>query len=319
MKTKILREKYVWILLLFSLIGLFPFFQNYFFGYDFVFQGARLASFYKNLQEGVILPRWAGQLNSGYGHPVLIFLYPFVFYLGSIFHFLGLSIVDSVKGLFVFGYIFSCVFMYFFGKKLWGERIGFLVAFVYLYSPYRFVNMYDRAALGEHMALAFLPLIFWSLTCLYQAKKAKPRHLTLTAVSFALTILSHNLIFLMSFPLIFAFWHYLIFRYRNHFLSRKTIFGITGFVWGLCLSAFFWMPVVFERRYTLYDQIANPEYYRISLLPLYQLFLSANYKILGFLQFNGGNWVYSTLSPIQWLIFLAGIYFVVRFWKFEKR
>ena len=37
---------------------------------------ARIANFYQNLGEGNLIPRWAGNLNWGYGHPILMFLYP---------------------------------------------------------------------------------------------------------------------------------------------------------------------------------------------------------------------------------------------------
>mgnify|MGYP001590198170 FL=1 len=50
---------------------------------------ARIANFYQNLTEGNIIPRWAGNLNWGYGHPILEFLYPFPSYFASFFHFLG--------------------------------------------------------------------------------------------------------------------------------------------------------------------------------------------------------------------------------------
>ena len=61
---------------------------------------ARIANFYQNLDEGVIIPRWGGNLNWGYGHPVLMFLYPLPSYFASFFHFLGNSLVDSVKIVF---------------------------------------------------------------------------------------------------------------------------------------------------------------------------------------------------------------------------
>ena len=58
---------------------------------------ARIANFYQNLSEGNIIPRWAGNLNWGYGHPILEFLYPLLSYLASFFHFFGFTFVDSVK------------------------------------------------------------------------------------------------------------------------------------------------------------------------------------------------------------------------------
>src|SRR3989344_7884005 len=61
---------------------------------------ARIANFYKNLEEGVLIPRWASNLNWGYGHPILMFLYPLPSYATSFFHLLGFSFVDSLKIVF---------------------------------------------------------------------------------------------------------------------------------------------------------------------------------------------------------------------------
>src|SRR6266581_4563531 len=61
---------------------------------------ARIANFYRNLQEGILIPRWAGNLNWGYGHPILMFLYPLSSYFASIFHLMQFSFVDSTKLVF---------------------------------------------------------------------------------------------------------------------------------------------------------------------------------------------------------------------------
>ncbi|HVZ58169.1 MAG TPA: hypothetical protein VG935_00235, partial [Patescibacteria group bacterium] len=58
---------------------------------------ARIANFYQNLTEGVLIPRWAGNLNWGYGHPVLMFLYPLPSYMAAVFRWLNFSLIDSTK------------------------------------------------------------------------------------------------------------------------------------------------------------------------------------------------------------------------------
>src|SRR3990167_7437139 len=68
---------------------------------------ARIANFYQSLSEGNIIPRWAENLNWGYGHPILMFLYPLPSYATSLFHLLGFSLVDSVKLVFAVAFIAS--------------------------------------------------------------------------------------------------------------------------------------------------------------------------------------------------------------------
>lgn len=72
---------------------------------------ARIASFYQSLHEGHIIPRWAGNLNFGYGHPVLEFFYPLPSYIASFFHFVGFSFIESTKIVFGIGLIGSGICM----------------------------------------------------------------------------------------------------------------------------------------------------------------------------------------------------------------
>src|SRR5215213_4479111 len=73
---------------------------------------ARIANFYQSLQQGIIIPRWAANLNWGYGHPILMFLYPMPSYIASFFHFLSFSLVDSTKIVFALSFLLTTVTMY---------------------------------------------------------------------------------------------------------------------------------------------------------------------------------------------------------------
>src|SRR5258708_5812793 len=85
----------------------------------------RLANFYANLQEGILVPRWSGNLNWGYGHPVLTFLYPLPSYLGSIFHALGFTFVDSTKLVFGISFILSGLTMYLWIQSFLSKKAAF--------------------------------------------------------------------------------------------------------------------------------------------------------------------------------------------------
>src|SRR3989339_786043 len=92
-----------WLILFFisllPLIGLVP--NSLPITHDGADHVARIANFFQGLSEGVIIPRWASNLNWGYGHPILMFLYPLSSYIGSFFHTLGFSFVSSVNLVFV--------------------------------------------------------------------------------------------------------------------------------------------------------------------------------------------------------------------------
>ena len=89
---------------------------------------ARIANFYQGLSEGTVFPRWAGNLNWGYGHPVLMFLYPLSLFSASLFHFIGFSYIDSLKIIFGLGYIASGLTIYLWAKEQFGEYMGMAVA-----------------------------------------------------------------------------------------------------------------------------------------------------------------------------------------------
>jgi len=208
---------------------------------------ARIANFYQSLHEGNIVPRWAGNLNWGYGHPVLMFLYPLPSYLASLLHWLGFSLVDSVKLLFATAYIVSMLAMYWWVKLEWGKIPGFIAALLYGFAPYRFVDMYVRGALGEHVSFIFLPLIMLSIIRLSHGHLAKWG--ILVSLATAGLLLSHNAVSIMFIPVIII---YIIYCFSFHDDSIKFIILTVGFILlGFLMSAFFWLPALLEGKYTL--------------------------------------------------------------------
>lgn len=217
---------------------------------------ARIANFYSNLQEGNIIPRWAGNLNWGYGHPILEFLYPLPSYIASLFHFFGFSLIDSVKIVFGLGMVLSLFFMYLWLSSFLGELPALLGALLYTYAPYRFVDLYVRGDIGENLAFAFVPITLYFLHKLYKNQKYK--YSIFGAISLALLILSHNAISLMLMPFILAYCFYLIWLSNfNKYLILNTLFAV---LIGFSLSAFFWIPGLMEGKYTLRNIVTQGSY-----------------------------------------------------------
>src|SRR3989344_2058741 len=160
---------------------------------------ARIANFYQNLKEEVIVPRWAANLNWGYGHPTLMFLYPLPSYVSSVFHSFGFSLVDSVKLVFGLSFIASALTMYLWMKTAFGRTAGIFGALLYTFAPYRFVDIYVRGALGEHVAFIFPPLVFYGLLQLAKNNRSQAGGVII-ALSMAGLILSHNAVPLMVLP-----------------------------------------------------------------------------------------------------------------------
>lgn len=257
---------------------------------------ARTANFYQSLSEGNLVPRWAANLNWGYGHPILMFLYPLPSYMASIFHVLGFSLVDSTKLVFVVSYVLSMVFMYLWVSAVWGEPAGVAAAVVYGYSPYRFVDLYVRGALGEHVAFIFPPLIGLSIWKL--AKTMKIYYWLILAFSVWGLVLSHNAVSLMIAPLVFLYMVY-IWIYETNKSRQFLISALVAVCLAFLSSSFFWFPAYIEGKYTLRDIVTRGEFQN-RFVPIVKLFYSK-------WSYGGAGELSKEVGLLQWLVFLAGI------------
>ncbi len=219
---------WLFFLVLFSLLPLLDFLKA---GLPLTHDGqdhvARIANFYQSLSEGNFIPRWAANLNWGYGHPILMFLYPLPSYFACFFRFLGFSLVDTTKIVFCLGFILSGVFMYLWLREIWGEEAGLMAGLLYMFAPYRFVDLYVRGAIGENLAFVWPPLICYF--ALKFSKKPYWRYFVGGSLSLAFLILSHNAISLMFLPVVFGYLTYLI------LISKKKIFYILYFIFSSVL------------------------------------------------------------------------------------
>jgi len=213
---------------------------------------ARIANFYQSVSEGSVIPRWAGNLNWGYGHPVVTFLYPLPSYIASLFHFMGFSFVDSTKLVFGIAYSASLLAMFFWLRSAWGVMPAVVGAVLYGFAPYRFVDLYVRGAIGEHVAFVFPPLILLGLLQLARSQKQVHWWGGLVALSSAGLILSHNALSLIFFPIVGFYALYLIF-FETKNQRSLILYSLFYILLGFGLAAFYWIPALLEGKYTLRD------------------------------------------------------------------
>lgn len=310
---KIIISNNRFLLFALILISLVPLLDLFHAGFPITHDGqdhvARIANFYQNLKEGNLIPRWAGNLNWGYGHPILMFLYPMSSYAASFFHFLGFSLVDSTKIVFAMFYVLSGITMYLFVRETLDKRSAVIAGLLYIFAPYRFVDLYVRGAIGEHVAFVFPPLIFYSLLKVYKGDRKKI-YIILGSFSLAGLILSHNAISLMFLPLIFLYALYLVFSTKNR-LGLCLNYSLL-ILFGFGLSAFFWIPAFFEGKYTLRD-IVTAKVDALSFSSFDRFFYS-NWS------YGGTGQLSVMVGVVQWItVFLSLPLFVVLFKKKNKQ
>lgn len=269
---------------------------------------ARIANFYHSLSEGHIVPRWAGNLNWGYGHPILMFLYPLPSYMSSLFHSFGFSLVTSVKLVFGVSFVLSGLTMYLWMNAAFGKRSAFIGSLLYLFAPYRFVDLYVRGAIGEHVAFIFPPLILYFL---FKLSKSSSRLITKYFIGLSLSlaglILSHNAIAIMFLPVIALYGIYLYF-----FEAKKQVLFIVYcllfIALGFAVSAFFWIPALFEGKYTLRDIVTAGE--------AMQRFVPWSWFLYSPWNYGGGSELSKSLGLMQWIgIMFSG--FII--WKSKDK
>lgn len=268
---------------------------------------ARIANFYQSLSEGNLIPRWGGNLNWGYGHPVLMFLYPLPSYITSVFHLIGFSFVDGVKITFAIAFVASTLGMFLWAKNEWGIIPATGAAVLYGFAPYRFVDLYVRGALGEHVAFVFPPLILAGISGVSRGKNI---HIWGPVTSVAVTglLLSHNAVSLMMIPVIFLYALYVYYSDKNSmkFIVRVSVFSLIG----ILISSFFLIPAFLEGKYTLRDIVTGSETLT-RFVPAENFFISEwNY---------GGTASFSKeIGVVQWLVVGLAVLFVFKTGKKYK-
>lgn len=299
-------QRYTWFLIV-VVIGLAPLYPllhpGMFEGHDSQDHVARIANFYANLQEGIIIPRWAENLNWGYGHPILMFLYPLPSYTAALFHAIGFSLIDATKIVFGLGFFLSGLTMYLWIRKLWGREAGAVAAILYLLAPYRFVDLYVRGAIGENFFFIWPPLILY---CYHQLIKTRSmRYLIFGSLAMGCMILSHNALSIIYLPLMGVYAVLLILT-----SSRKittTLLSAAMTMLGFAVSAFFWIPAYLEGKYTLRDIVTAGEIFK-RYEPISRLLYSD-------WSFGGTGQMSVQVGIVHWIMVFAGCFFIYNLFK----
>lgn len=267
------------VLILITLPTLLPFLNTkFFYTQDYIFI-ARLQQMSTALSAGQFPVRWAPDLR--YGEPLFNYYAPLPYYAGAVIHLLGFNFIWVAKILFMLSAFLSAAAMYLLTNYLFGKRAGLLAATLYVYAPYRAVDMYVRGALSETWAFIFLPLIFYSSAVI--AEKANFKKVGLLSLSLAGLFLTHNVTTLMFLPFLFLWWIYLIIREKSR---TVLLYFFLASLLGFGLAAFFLLPAFFEDSFiqTKYLTVGyfNFRAHFIAVRQLFSLFWGYGSSVWGF-------------------------------------
>jgi len=254
---------------------------------------ARLYDFNLALKTGQFPPRWMQHLGFGYGFPLFIFYPPVIYYIAELFYGAGVSIILSTKVMMGLGFILAALFMYAWIKNRFGRLSGIFAALLYTYAPYHAVDLYVRGAVAEFFSFVWIPALFWMIDLISSTKRMK--YVYVGGIFFALIILTHNLVALSFIPFLCIYALGVLFSNKYDKKKILVLYLIAAFL-GVGLSAFFWMPALLEKQYTIVDDILTKQL--------------ASYKIhfVYLQQFWNSPWGYggSVAGPIDGLSFQVG-------------
>ncbi len=258
----------------------------------------RLYEYDKCVADLQIPCRWAPDSAYGYGEPMFNFYTQLPYAFGEIFRFLGFSVIDSIKALFISSLILSAFAMFLLAKQFWGNNLSALIsALIYTYAPYRAVDVWVRGALPEALAFIFFPLITYYFNDYVLNKRL--RSLFLFGLAVSGLVLTHNLSMLMFF-IFFSLWAiYFFTKYKAWNLIPKFI--LIGIL-SLGISAFYILPVVFESKLITLTETTQGYYdFKLHFVTLKQLLISRYWGYGGSLWGNDDRLSLS-VGQIQWIL-----------------
>lgn len=266
-----------------------PIFDYGFFPVHDDLQIQRVYEMVNAVKDGQFPARIVKNLGYGYHYPLFNFYGPLPYYVGALFVFLGFNYLFAGKAIFFIPNFLSIIFMFFLAKKITKNNyLAFLAGLSYAYFPYRAVDNYVRGVTGELFVMMFLPLLFIGMLEIFANSQASNSKFLILNSKFILSLsgilLSHNIyaylvcLGLSIFMLLFiACQTYLLFIKKQAFslfFIKSLVNFLTNSLLSFFLTAFFWLPALFESKFTHVDKLSKEGYffgnYFIPLKSLWQ-------------------------------------------------
>lgn len=251
-KHKILLD--IFILLVFVFFTIFSnsllFDSGIINGEDLRFHLARIQGLTENLKNGIWYPYINMQYLKGFGYAVDTFYSNTFLYFAALFQILVKdNLLLAYRFLVLFITFMTLVITYLSLKGVSHSRaIGFFTSVIYTLSSYHFIDTYNRAALGEMIAFAFVPII---LTSFYMMICQKKNVWYWLVIGMSALIMTHVVTTVMIGTILIVF---LIISYNKWkdtpkillwlFFSACLVFGLTFFITGPLIEQTVAQPLV---------------------------------------------------------------------------
>lgn len=297
------------------LLAYFPYLTDYFsIGADSIFHWGRIAYLADELRLGQPFPvRIESTWLYGHGYATPIFYGNLFLYIPACFRLLGFSIMNAYKMFVLLVLIFTAVIAYYsFKKCVKDEYAALFGSMVYLLVPYHLFNIYSRGAVGEYLAMTFLPLVCCGMYLLYTgdvtAKEYK-RCKWYIIGGMSAVLQSHLITTEMTAALMVVFC---VIFWKKTFRKRTfcQLLASTGIV--LLINAWFWVPMLYMLNKDIYhlQEVISEKGQSRGLLfaALFQLLPNKGSA-------QNGMWHCEPVQIGAGAVMLLLFYAVWRFWK----
>ncbi len=215
-------------------------------GHDLFFHYGRLCNLSEDILSGTLPVRIHPRMFSGFGYQNCVFYAEFFLYPFALLGAFGLSPIGCYRLLLAaVNFATAGVSYYAFSRLLRSRKIGLISSFFYTLSMYRMINLYTRAAVGEVLAMVFLPLL---LLGMYELLLGDSRKWLLSVFAFTGLLQSHMITteLAIGFSAVFALCCIPKLREGKR-LARLLLAAVSTFL----LNLWFILPFLDHMRYPL--------------------------------------------------------------------
>lgn len=213
-------------------------------GDDLVFHLNRIVSIVDSIKDKQFPLAIYPYSNYGFGYASPLFYCDLYLIIPSIIYYFGIfdSVVNVYKlTLTIYSFIGVLIVTYTSYKVSHNKIIAITSSIIWSFSSYHLTDAYYRSALGETIAMSFIPLVVYSSYKLFYLNDTSNREAILLALSFDSVLFAHNISFLI---VVLMFGVICLINIKKT-LSKEYLFTILkAILIAIGLGSFFLFPMV---------------------------------------------------------------------------
>ena len=234
-----MKKKQVLFCIIISILFCFPLFTiELSLEHDTLFHLSRIVHLANAIKNSDVLPKIYFNMNQNFGYATPLFYSEIFMIPFSILYNLNIDLVICYKILILVFTIITAINMTYCTNSLFkNDQISYLAAFIYLFGNYHITNVYVRSAIGEVIAMSFLPICLLGIIEVLTFEKYNSKHLI---IGFTMVTLAHNIsLFIISLTFLFF-----IIAYINKLDKQRIITIAKAAIITILLTSFFLLPMI---------------------------------------------------------------------------